>query len=220
MKAKKNFQFRWVFILWLISIIYISNFILVKLPFVSFSIEPNTHSKSIFSVFFSFLPNFDFEFYIYNIQTLIVWATGIIAGRFFGSITVGIYLLLGLIGLPIFAGGGGLSYFGEPTFGYLISFPALAYLSGWFYEKNNKIACIFIPILATHLFGIFYLLIFKNNFIEIAWHLSFSMIGYDLIFAFVLSPVIYFLEFFLNELFIQEMPMLDFQPKQGKTSEV
>ncbi|OGC08684.1 hypothetical protein A2V82_16060 [candidate division KSB1 bacterium RBG_16_48_16] len=37
------------------------------------------------------------------------------------------YLLLGLAGLPVFAHGGGLAYIFQPTFGYLLSLPVVAY---------------------------------------------------------------------------------------------
>lgn len=44
---------------------------------------------------------------------------GMLLGPVNGAFSVGLYLLLGLIGLPIFAGGGGVGYVLQPTFGYL-----------------------------------------------------------------------------------------------------
>jgi biotin transport system substrate-specific component len=40
------------------------------------------------------------------------------------------YLLLGLIGLPLFTGGGGPQYIFSPTFGFLLSFPLSAMVVG------------------------------------------------------------------------------------------
>jgi biotin transport system substrate-specific component len=37
------------------------------------------------------------------------------------------YLLLGLVGLPVFSQGGGLSYVLKPTFGYLLALPLAAF---------------------------------------------------------------------------------------------
>jgi len=37
-----------------------------------------------------------------------------------------IYLLLGLLGIPVFAGGGGIGYLLQPTFGYLAALPIAA----------------------------------------------------------------------------------------------
>ena len=177
MKYKLEYQFRWVLVLMLLGLIYLSNLIQIKLPFFTVS-------------FPSFFPSFHFEFYIYNIQTVLVWSIGILVGSRLASLALCIYIILGLLGLPIFAGGGGLDYYKEPTFGYLISFPILAFLSGWFYEKNKKLLSVFVPIFTTHMFGIIYLVLFKQQLIYVSWILSFSMISYDFIFALLLIPVL------------------------------
>lgn len=194
MKYKAQYQFRWVMVLWLLILIYLSNLVLIKLPFVSISL-------------FNFFPQIHFEMQIYNIQTVVVWASGIILGPRIGFITLIIYLFLGLIGFPVFAGGGGFDYFKEPTFGYLISLPLNAFLSGWFTERNKKFQAVFVPIFTTHLIGIIYLLFFKTSWFDITWHLSFSMIGYDLIFAMLLTPIMPIISFIFNEMFIQEVPV-------------
>lgn len=193
MKYKLEYQFRWLLVLMLLGLVYFSNLIEIKLPFFTIS-------------FSSFIPNFHFELYIYNIQTILVWSFGILVGPRLACLTLCIYIILGLLGLPIFAGGGGLDYYNEPTFGYLISFPALAFLSGWLHEKNKKLMSVFIPIFTAHMFGIIYLLLFKQQLIYISWILSFSMISYDLIFALLLVPVLPLISFFVNEMFIQEVP--------------
>lgn len=190
MKYKIVYQFRWLLILVILTLIYLSNLILIKLPFISISFPHNVH----------------FEFQLYNLQTIVVWTCGIICGPRVGFITLCIYLLLGFIGFPVFAGGGGLDYYKEPTFGYLISLPLNAFLSGWLYEKNKSLLSVFVPIFTTHLLGIIYLLLFKQSWLDVTWYLSFSMISYDLIFAFLLMPILPFVSFFLKEMFIQEMP--------------
>lgn len=197
MQYKIVYQFRWLLVLWLVGLIYLSNLIFLQLPFIRVD----------FPVLSSFLPQFDFEFHIYNLQTVLVWTIGIIFGQELGAITLGIYILLGLLGLPVFASGGGLDYYKEPTFGYLMSLPLLAYSSGWLYERKKKLLAVIVPIFVTHLIGISYLLFFKQNYLDLSWHLSFSMIGYDLTFALLLSPTLPALSFFLRELFIQEVPV-------------
>ena len=47
-----------------------------------------------------------------------------------GICAVGVYLLVGLAGVPVFAHGGGLMYLMKPTFGFLIGFAAAAYVAG------------------------------------------------------------------------------------------
>ncbi len=45
-----------------------------------------------------------------------------------------LYLMIGLIGLPVFATGGGLGYVTSPTFGYLLSLPVVAYGVSFIYH--------------------------------------------------------------------------------------
>lgn len=55
------------------------------------------------------------------------------------SITVSIYILMGLIGLPVFAEGGGLYYIFKPTFGYIIGFLIATYVtSRLVYNKSQS----------------------------------------------------------------------------------
>ena len=66
---------------------------------------------------------------------------GIGFGWKLGVATVALYLLEGIIGLPVFSGspekGVGLVYFTGPTMGYLLGFLVTTYISGKFiYDKN------------------------------------------------------------------------------------
>ena len=57
--------------------------------------------------------------------------SGLLLGASLGMISQGAYLLLGLAGLPVFAGGSaGLLYVTKPTFGFLIGFLLAAGLAG------------------------------------------------------------------------------------------
>ena len=176
----------------------------MKLPFISINFPKKDLEHSLIDFLLSFCPHFNFEMQTYNIQTIIAWSCGVLLGPRVGFLTLAIYLLIGFLGFPVFAGGGGFDYYKEPTFGYLISLPFNAFLSGWFSEKDKKNLAIFIPIIVTHLFGILYLLFFKTSWLDITWYLSFSMIGYDFILALLLTPFLPFLSFFLTEMFIQE----------------
>lgn len=48
-----------------------------------------------------------------------------------------LYLALGLLGLPIFANGGGLGYIFTPTFGYLAAMPIAAALAAWLNTRES-----------------------------------------------------------------------------------
>lgn len=207
MKYKISYQFRWLLVIGLILAFFLSSLILIKLPFFSLRYEEKEVTGNILDLLLSFFPTLTVEFQAYNLQTILIWSSGILFGSRLSLIAVLIYLFIGLCGVPIFAGGGGIDYFHEPTFGYVISLPLLTYLSGYFFSKDKKIQSVLFPILAVHLLGIIYLFIFKQSHLSIAWTLSFSMIGYDLFFAFLLIPILPVLSFILNEMFIQEIPV-------------
>lgn len=58
----------------------------------------------------------------FTLQFLFTNLAGLLLGRRSGMLAVEAYVLLGLAGMPIFAGGGGLSYIFQPTFGYILGF--------------------------------------------------------------------------------------------------
>jgi biotin transport system substrate-specific component len=70
-------------------------------------------------------------------QTFAVLLTGMLLGSRLGAAAVIAYLIEGAIGLPFFAGGGaGLVRFFGPTGGYLVAFPAAAFITGAFAEHG------------------------------------------------------------------------------------
>lgn len=56
-----------------------------------------------------------------TLQTLFVLMAGYMGGPAIALMSVGIYLLLGAIGLPVFSGGGGFALLFGPTGGYLLA---------------------------------------------------------------------------------------------------
>lgn len=70
-------------------------------------------------------------------QTFAVLLTGALLGSRLGAAAVIAYLIEGAVGLPFFAGGGaGLVRFLGPTAGYLVAFPAAAFVTGAFSENG------------------------------------------------------------------------------------
>lgn len=66
-----------------------------------------------------------------TLQTLGVALAGLCLGAWRGAAAVGLYLLVGLAGLPVFSGGrAGLAVLVGPTGGYLLSFVLAAFLTG------------------------------------------------------------------------------------------
>ncbi|MCR5230530.1 MAG: biotin transporter BioY [Solobacterium sp.] len=71
-----------------------------------------------------------------SLATLAVMLSGVILGSRLGTLAVLIYILLGMIGIPVFAGytsGAGIVF--GMTGGYIIGYLPLALISGMFYEK-------------------------------------------------------------------------------------
>lgn len=66
----------------------------------------------------------------FTLQFLFTTMAGMLLGSRLGAASVLAYILLGLLGLPIFASGGGPGYIFNPSFGYLIGFWLGARLTG------------------------------------------------------------------------------------------
>lgn len=71
----------------------------------------------------------------FTLQFFFVLMAGILLGSKLGALSVAVYVLLGLAGLPIFAAGGGFGYIFRPSFGYLIGFIVTAFVTGLLCEK-------------------------------------------------------------------------------------
>ena len=86
-----------------------------------------------------------------TMQTFVILLLGVCLGSKMGLAVVSLYLLEGIVGLPVFANspekGIGIIYFTGPTMGYLIGFLLAVYFAGSFkYDKgliNSFIKLIF-----------------------------------------------------------------------------
>ncbi|MBN2088693.1 biotin transporter BioY [candidate division KSB1 bacterium] len=73
----------------------------------------------------------------FTLQTFFVLLSGIVLGPYWGFVSQLIYLLIGLIGFPVFANGGGIMYIFQPTFGYLLGFPVATFVVGFLLFRMN-----------------------------------------------------------------------------------
>ena len=99
-----------------------------------------------------------------TMQTFIVLFLGMSFGYKIGLATVGLYLIEGIVGLPVFSNspekGVGIVYFTGPTMGYLIGFLFATFLAGYFNFKQNILIIFFkllISVSTIYLLGIFWL---------------------------------------------------------------
>lgn len=66
----------------------------------------------------------------FTMQTFFIVLSGMLLGRKLGAASAALYVLIGLIGIPVFTQGGGIGYVLKPSFGYLIGFIVGAYVTG------------------------------------------------------------------------------------------
>jgi biotin transport system substrate-specific component len=74
-----------------------------------------------------------------TLQTLMVMFSGLILGGRLGALSQLVYILVGLMGIPIFAHGGGPGYVLQPSFGYLLGFVCGAYIIGKITERSDSL---------------------------------------------------------------------------------
>jgi biotin transport system substrate-specific component len=91
-------------------------------------------------------------------QTFAVLLAGILLGRFWGGLSMIVYLVIGLIGVPWFTGmNGGIGVITGATGGFLIGFILAALFLGYFADKYIN-ARSFMPMLGLLLFANFVLI--------------------------------------------------------------
>ena len=88
-----------------------------------------------------------------TMQTFVVLFLGISLGYKVGLATIGLYLLEGIVGLPVFSNspekGVGLLYFTGPTMGYLIGFLIACYLASMIKFEDSYFVILGKLVLAT-----------------------------------------------------------------------
>ena len=73
-----------------------------------------------------------------SLQTLFTTLAGLLLGGRLGCLSVLCYMLVGLMGVPVFTEGGGLGYILRPSFGYIIGFCIGAFITGKIAQKACK----------------------------------------------------------------------------------
>lgn len=110
----------------------------------------------------------------FTLQVTVAIMSGLLLGGKLGFLSQVLYLGMGLMGLPVFAGGGGLGYVFTGSFGYLVGFVFCAMIGGLLADLLDRrtdgvhaayIRIFLISIIALlicYLFGIVYLYFLSN----------------------------------------------------------
>lgn len=117
----------------------------------------------------------------FTLQFFFVLLAGFILGPRLGTISVCIYLAVGLVGVPIFAAGGGPAYLVRPTFGFLLGFAFASYVAGSIAKLSDKLSVkwylfsAFWGMMVMYLSGMFYFYFISNFVIHmpVTWKLVF-----------------------------------------------
>ncbi|WP_066367568.1 biotin transporter BioY [Neobacillus fumarioli] len=93
-----------------------------------------------------------------TLQTFFAVLAGLILGSRIGAIAMIVYMLVGLVGVPVFAGfSGGLRIIFSPTFGFIVSFIFVAFIIGKIIERKTSlsayITAALIGMAVNYLFG-------------------------------------------------------------------
>lgn len=135
-----------------------------------------------------------------TLQVFFVSLAGVLLGSKKGALSQLLYVLIGLVGFPIFTQGGGITYVLKPTFGYLLGFVFGAYVTGFIFEKmkvksiKNILLAILTGVGVIYVIGVAYLYIINNYYVGKDFSLWFAFyygfllcIGGDLICSYFAS---------------------------------
>lgn len=107
----------------------------------------------------------------FTLQLLFTMMAGLLLGGKLGAVSVCIYIAMGLLGLPVFAEGGGFAYVLKPSFGYIIGFAVASYVTGVIANKvpnpgyKRLLVANFIGLGIVYLFGMVYYYLMSNFYL-------------------------------------------------------
>ncbi|WP_025134637.1 biotin transporter BioY [Leucobacter sp. PH1c] len=112
-----------------------------------------------------------------TLQTFGVMLSGAVLGARRGFLATLLYLAVGAIGIPVFAGGSaGLAPFAGPTVGYLVAFPFAAFATGFFVERlpRTRIAAR-VPLIVLSGLAASFLFIHPLGILGMAWRADLTL---------------------------------------------
>lgn len=117
-----------------------------------------------------------------TMQLFFVVMSGILLGGKRGAVSCICYMALGLIGLPIFTQGGGISYIFQPSFGYIIGFVFASFFAGLITERkknpslNTMLIASFVGLLTAYSIGMVYYYLISYFVLNINFSIGFLLI--------------------------------------------
>lgn len=124
-----------------------------------------------------------------TLQTFFAVMAGLVLGSRLGAFSMFVYMMLGLVGAPVFAQfKGGIGMMLSPTFGFILSFIVVAYVAGKIVELNQTrftyVLAALVGMLINYLFG--------TNWMYAAYQLWFDApeaVSYKLAWLWMIVPL-------------------------------
>lgn len=95
-------------------------------------------------------------------QIPVIMFVGTFLGKKYGIISILLYLLLGLLVIPVFALGGGPKYLFEYGFGYILAYIPAVFLANSIlksgFSNKNILKAVIVGVLTIHIIGVLYML--------------------------------------------------------------
>ena len=115
-----------------------------------------------------------------TLQVFFTIMAGVLLGAKDGALSQIVYVLVGLVGFPVFTLGGGITYIFQPSFGFLIGLVPLSYVIGLICANKpnfQKIALASVIGLAIlYLIGLLYMYFIANLYLGKALSVSYVII--------------------------------------------
>ncbi len=123
----------------------------------------------------------------FTLQWFFVLMAGFLLGKKLATISVVVYLCIGLVGVPVFAAGGGPAYIFRPGFGFLLGFALAAYIIGALTDAVKKFhsVALLLPamagLVAYYTVGAIYFYCINNFYVHTPVTWSVVVVNYCLI---------------------------------------
>ncbi len=109
----------------------------------------------------------------FSLLPLVAMLAGGLLGSKLGALSMALYTLIGLVGLPVFSVPpfGGFSYIFQPTFGFVLGFAACAFTAGKILENKKEpgmyhyFAAMFAGLGSLYMVGLLYLYMILNLYL-------------------------------------------------------
>lgn len=135
-----------------------------------------------------------------TLQVLAVLIIAMILGPVYGTLSCGLYLVLGTVGLPVFHGGtSGVPILLGPTGGFLFAFPLAALAGGWVARRISEtrksdgvrvVAGVCLSLLLIYLVGTVWLSVYLGINLYQAFQIgTVPFIAFDVLKAIVAVPI-------------------------------